>query len=71
MVQVFKTNVNDRGHAEQLVSRIHQTFVNYRANFDCDDCDRILRVECVNELIESNSVIELLKDSGFHAEVLL
>jgi hypothetical protein len=69
MIEVFKTNVNSIGQANRLVERIHHTFGNYRANFDLDDCDRILRISspCY---VHDGLVIALLRDAGFHAEVL-
>jgi hypothetical protein len=69
-VEVFKTDVQDREQAKKLIDRIHKTFLDYQANFDLDDCDRILRVKCKSGTVQSSGLIDLLKDSGFHAEVL-
>ncbi len=70
MIEIFKTNVIERGHATLLVDQIHENFPDYKANFDLDDCDKILRVKCVNGSIESSRLINLLIDFGFKAEVL-
>lgn len=70
MVEVFKTNVKNLDDAEMLIDRIHQAFGSYRANFDLDDCDRILRVECAKGLVKSHALISLLKSFGFHAAIL-
>ena len=70
MIEVFITNVDDPGHATMLVERIHQQFGHYRANFDLQDCDRILRVVSYREHVDSATLISLLNDHGFHAEVL-
>jgi len=70
MVEVFKTNVIEQDHADMLVDQIHKRFSGYMANFDLDDCDKILRIKCVNGLIESSFVVNLLQDFGFNAEVL-
>jgi hypothetical protein len=70
MIEVFKTNVNDQGQADMLLERIHQIYTDYKANFDLEDCDKILRVKCITGSIEVSSVIDLLQDSGFNAEVL-
>ena len=70
MVEVFKTNVEHFDHAAMLIDQIHQVFAEYKANFDLDDCDRILRVKSNNGLVHSSPVIELLKYYGFDAEVL-
>lgn len=70
MVEVFKTNVNSPAHADWLIDRIHRAFPGYRANFDLDDCDRILRVHYAAGFVQSNFVIGLLKGLGFEASVL-
>jgi hypothetical protein len=71
MVEVFKTNVKEDHHAKLLVHHIHQNFVEYKANFDLDDCDKILRVKSSKGQVESMVLIDLLKELGFDAEVLL
>ena len=68
MIEVFKTNINCAKQAKQLVEQIQRHFAGYKANFDLDDRDRILR-------IVSNGAIAMhftdwLKDCGCHAEIL-
>ena len=70
MVEVFKTNVEDQTQAKILVDQIHDTFSNYKANFDLDDCDNILRVASNQEFICATCLINLLQNFGFYAEVL-
>ena len=70
MVEVFKTNVNDALLAEVLLTEIHNTFLEYSANFALDDCDRILRVECKTGLVQTCEVIKLMKDFGCEVEIL-
>ncbi|QNF33980.1 hypothetical protein HUW51_15080 [Adhaeribacter swui] len=70
MVEVFKTNVQDRDHAVILVDHIHQAFQGYRANFDLEDCDKILRVASTHEFIRASCLIKLLGEFGYEAEVL-
>jgi hypothetical protein len=70
MIEVFTTNVDDRRHASMLVDLIHRSFIGYKANFDLEDCDKILRVKCATGPVDSSLLIDLLKDVGFHAEVL-
>ncbi|UOQ73545.1 hypothetical protein [Hymenobacter cellulosilyticus] len=70
MVEVFKTNVRARRHARQLLHQIHQNFAQYRANFDLDDCDNILRIESPTDFIPAAELITLLRAAGFQAEVL-
>jgi hypothetical protein len=68
-VEVFKTNVADPERAKWLVDQIERNFTNCKVNFDLDDCDRILRV-VYEDTIQSDLVIELLKNVGCAAEVL-
>ncbi|MEP7108625.1 MAG: hypothetical protein ABI760_11595 [Ferruginibacter sp.] len=70
MVEVFKTNVNEKDHANMLIDQIHKNFIDYKANFDLEDCDKVLRVNCKGGSIQAGFLINLLKDFGFSAEVL-
>lgn len=70
MVEVFKTNVCDRARAEELINEIHSAFTHYSANFDLEDCDRILRIKCTTGCVEPDAVISIVKAFGFVAEVL-
>ena len=70
MVEVFITDVKGQRDAQRLLERIHAAFTGYRANFDLEDCDRILRVLSVTGSVESRRVIGLLRELGCHAEVL-
>jgi hypothetical protein len=62
--------VTDPDHATMLLERIHQEFAHYRANFDLDDCDNILRVVSSGENVDTCILISFLQHHGFHAEVL-
>jgi hypothetical protein len=69
-VEVFKTNVNRRKYAKLLLTEIHKSFAGYRANFDLDDCDNILRVQCNHGTICAHTMILFLQRLGYRAEVL-
>jgi hypothetical protein len=70
MVEVFKTNVKDRDHANILIDQLHQTFAGYKASFDLEDCDHILRIECLMGWPNVSSVIRLLARFGYQADLL-
>jgi hypothetical protein len=70
MIEVFRTDVKDRDQANKLVDRIHNVFTGYQANFDLEDCDKILRVKCATGLVQSALLIDLLRDLGCDAEIL-
>jgi len=70
MIEVFKTNVKDKSQSQVLINLIHRAFPNYKANFDLDDCDKILRVCGITNPLQAFQIINLLKDFGVLAEVL-
>jgi hypothetical protein len=70
MVEVFKTDVKDPDQANMLIDQIHKNFIDYKVNFDLEDCDKILRVKSEKDLIQSSPLIDLLNSFGFKAEVL-
>lgn len=70
MIEVFKTDVQFGKQALLLLSQIHQCFPYYKANFDLEDCDKILRIENVHGPVDDMSIVALLKKFGFTAEVL-
>ncbi|MGX5820091.1 hypothetical protein ACWKWU_17975 [Chitinophaga lutea] len=70
MVEIFKTNVCSPRNAEWLTDLIHRRFEKYRANFDLEDCDRILRVISPTGAIDAHAVIALMAEQGYQAAVL-
>ena len=70
MIEVFKTDVNDQDNAKMLVDRIHNAFRHCRANFDLEDCDKILRVKGITGEEETWQIVTLVKSFGWHAEIL-
>ena len=68
MVEVFKTNVQHKELAEQLVSALQDRIDFCKINFDLADCDKILRVEGKQICVET--VIEILNTHGLQCEVL-
>jgi hypothetical protein len=70
MIEVFRTNVKEKFHADQLLEQIHKSFPSYKANFDLEDCDKILRIKSESGMVHSMPVIHLLNECGFHAEPL-
>ena len=69
MVEVFKTDVTNKSAANKLIEQIQEHF-DYQVNFDLEDCDKILRVECGSKAIEVSRLIDLLEVYGFRAEIL-
>lgn len=68
MVEIFKTNVQEKSEAKLLVGLLLGHLPENKINFDLDDCDKILRVE--GENIEPVKVMMLVRSNGFDCEVL-
>jgi hypothetical protein len=68
VIQVFKTDVLEQEHADMLCELVQSELIVQRANFDLQDCDRILRVESIVKIDEK--VIALLSLHGFTCEEL-
>jgi hypothetical protein len=68
MIEVFKTNVENAGDANNIVQMLLQHFPGNRINFDLQDCDKILRVE--GKDFCTDKVMMLLKENGFRCTVL-
>jgi hypothetical protein len=68
MIEVFKTDVEEVYHAKNVIALLLQHFPGSKINFDLHDCDKILRVEGENFVVEK--VIGLVAESGFTCNVL-
>jgi len=69
MVEVFKTNVQEMKQAIDLIDQLCFHFPDYKANFDLEDCDKILRVE--GSEVEIEKVIMTMNNHGFECLVLM
>lgn len=68
VVEVFKTNVRSKRMANIIVADLARVCPGAKINFDLDDCDKILRIEC-NQLIPTD-VIDIINRRGLKCEVL-
>jgi hypothetical protein len=69
MVEVFCTDVQCPEAANDILSLIKEAYPRYKANFDLEDCDKILRVESV-DLIDAEMITVLIRSRGFYITVL-
>jgi hypothetical protein len=67
IIEVFKTNVQDRDKAGRILNELHGHFPNCKFNFDLDDCDKILRAE--GDFIVKK-IIGYMNKKSFRCEVL-
>ena len=53
-----------------LLAMIHDTFSHFKANFDLNDTDNILRIYSKTGHIEVATLVDLLKRYGVYAELV-
>lgn len=70
MIEVFCTNITCKNQAALILQKLSETFSNCHFNFDLEDCDNILRVESKNRTINVDSIVNMVRDSGYQISVL-
>lgn len=68
MVEVFKTNVQELDHAEELKALLAAHFPGSKINFDLDDCDKVLRIEGENFI--AGKIMTLVNMRGFNCIIM-
>ncbi len=68
MVEIFKTNVEDKSLAKMMIEILYTELPPCRINFDLDDCDRILRVE--GEYLPLELIQKTVIQKGIKCEIL-
>lgn len=68
MVEIFKTNIADGAQAGLVLQRLKEQWPQYMANFDLEDCDRILRIE--SDSVDHLQVVSMMQLQGYLCEVL-
>jgi hypothetical protein len=69
MIEIFKTNILKKQHAQAMIEILSKYFPDSKINFDLSDCDKILRVEGKN--VQPETIIGLLNKRQFECEVLM
>ena len=68
MIEVFKTNVQEVSHANEIIALLLEHYPGSKINFDMDDCDKILRVEGNNCM--PAKIMALVEAYGFYCSSL-
>jgi hypothetical protein len=69
MIEIFKTNVQNKTQAKRIMSVLKNGFAEAEINFDLHDCDKILRVEGI-EKSYTKTIVHNLHNLGFTCELL-
>ena len=68
MIFVFKTSVKTKMQIKELKPHMDEILPNAKWNFDLEDCDRILRIDCKENIVLE--VTDLLNIHKFNCEPL-
>ncbi len=72
MIEVFVTNVAKKENSVFLKYELLKIFPYSEINFDLEDCDRILRIESLNNIqVAPEDVISCLGSNGFECKILM
>lgn len=71
LIEIFRTNVEDESTADRTVNALHENFKNVIANFDLEDCDRILRVESMDGNIMLKEILHFLTSLNLKVELIM
>ena len=69
MIHIFKTSVQTRLQVKDLEPHINKILPNEKWNFDLEDCDKILRIECEENL--ASKIMYLLNFHQFNCTELV
>ena len=64
MIYVFKTVVKTKTQVKKLKPLINQIVPSDKWNFDLEDCDKILRIDCEENIVLK--IVDLLNNHKFN-----
>ena len=64
MIYVFKTVVKTKSQVKKLKPLINQIVPSDKWNFDLEDCDKILRIDCEENIVLK--IVDLLNNHKFN-----
>lgn len=67
-VEIFKTNIDSKEKAEEVLDYLSGSFPSYQINFDLEDCDNVLRV--VGNEICVEKILHAMTKIGYHCELI-
>ncbi len=69
MIEIFKTDIKEKD-AALLLEVLSSSFPAFKFNFDLDDRDKILRVDTVEDILETEVIVKILKTYQYTCQVL-
>ena len=69
MIEVFKTNIQEKTQSEEVKKQILKHYPELIIGFDLEDIDKVLRIE--GSFFISSDVVELIVFIGFECELMI
>lgn len=69
-IRVYKTDIAKRPTAVSIRQDILNRFEHYKVSLDLEDCDKVLRVESLNGLVDDAAVRYIVSGYGHNIEQL-
>lgn len=70
MIEVFKTSIQTQLQAKIVRQLLLVQNPSLEINFDLEDCDKILRIQNIEDAVDISSVLKVLNETGIYVEVL-
>ncbi|HKK44777.1 MAG TPA: hypothetical protein VJ964_04610 [Balneolaceae bacterium] len=69
-VEVYKTDLDDRSKAIEILEEIRRAYPGCDPSFDLEDCDRVLRIEKPASGIDERRIQNILNTYGYEMNEL-
>ena len=69
-IGIYRTNIDNSVIAENIIDAIHTNYPESKANFDLEDCDKILRVENISGKSQDKIIKGFVAQLGYKIEDL-
>lgn len=69
MIEIFKTNVQNKTQSKRIIHLLKKVFPEAKINFDLNDSDKILRIDGIKKSYSQN-IVNGLNEWGFTCEIL-
>lgn len=71
MVRVYKTDIDNRTKAKNIVHEIRQVQPGSDPSIDLEDCDKVLRIENSESKIDESKIKRIVSNYGYWMEPMV
>ena len=66
-IEIFKTDIKNKRNGRKIIKELRSKFPQTKIDIDFDDCDKILRLEGQDFIIEDT--VAFVNDAGHQCEI--